>query len=1359
MTCPVTWPTYTDCADAEVPILVRTMASKKTTRSRNASSTGQPGVGRGTSARTGPDLDAAGMEVDDAYLADWAKSRSGANAARGFHFQDVVGAWIATQIADGALSGVLVPEGLDDMTVEATEVTNIQVKSRVLRRGPFSSADAAAHIVTAWTANRRRSYPAASVWVVLENGVQSPEQLDDPRCTLREALQPDSALHRSLRKVLRARGIGEVQLKQLLAHTVVLGPTWEALDDRTDAHLANRTAVARTGRILIARALRTAVANATDTNANPDPGARVGLDRTAIINHINATTEQIDVGALETALRDGVCVALDWIVRADAGDRYYEGDASQPGHVASGLVITRKDLLTQVLAGAEEDRPVVITGPSGIGKSAVLWSVPHTLQGVTWFRVQRLQNVDDVNSILRLTRAYGASAAHPIGLLIDGAGAGQLTGWDLLRAQVAAHQGVMLFATARNEDLVALGDLSGTTTVAVALDEEAAATIFVGLRRRGATTAPHWREAFEQSHGLTLEFTHLLTQGRRLRDVIGDQIRERIARHRDVELSLLALVATAHQWSTNLELARVSEVLDTNELELRRALDRLADEHLVIEIDGRLSGLHSVRSAAITAAIHATPPPVLRSTIGRVLDLVDDPQLPRFIAQALREHPDLAATVLEAPHRTPLTARRLAAFFQGLRLADSEKVIREWITILDEEMVSPSVRPTMVMFALTRTDLGTVMPEKIRAVLERLSTVEPGQLRDVLADRIGHEKLMELMFDSDAPAAAELVATLYGWQGSLQPRNFRDDQPGVLVAQLREGPLQVVADTVAVLHAHDRALSSWVIDRLGGEHDMLEAIRGQYPWILELDVRSSDDGLVGFARILHLDDKGQGEPRTRCVELARMLLRLLPSIIATDVEALLPGRRPIEFGGHAMGVSRLRRENDRNQTEIAWYRARFSIARTLLGTSDTTRLHVAFPTLRDLTQLVREFGTRWVASRWPSARTGQLSQEVARIERAATQMPTSLGRTDLNVTSITGSNTSATTDPLSITVTQFAGLLPRLIADSNRIGPAFEIQDSILPAARKCLGEPWYLIADGEQVIKYFDQLIQDFQDIHDVLMAIEIDQTNVSIIKRTARNGTYKDALRRSATLAKRLRNHVVEERRHQIDKSAAAAAPDCVVDVRTDERDGYIRHAVLIAAPSLFEWHPTAARVVDALSRSREKLERFLILPIRNGMRVDQLGINLIETPMPAVDIEKWTTLLPGEAHPTELAQLASAATEALQILSGISELTLAQREHPEVGAAAHEANEQLSQTIEKLQKRGDDKFAQDIRTTIVEIAQRVQAELDGIGTKPTFAAAVAAGFTGDPTEEWNLVVGIHICAIEWEIDPEQVSERLES
>ena len=83
----------------------------------------------------------------------------------------------------------------------------------------------------------------------------------------------------------------------------------------------------------------------------------------------------------------------------------------------------RPDVLEKILSGLHDRFAVVVTGPSGVGKSAVLWTVPRELPGVVWFRVKRLA-VEDVPVILRLARANGVSKRTPVGFLVDSAGTG-----------------------------------------------------------------------------------------------------------------------------------------------------------------------------------------------------------------------------------------------------------------------------------------------------------------------------------------------------------------------------------------------------------------------------------------------------------------------------------------------------------------------------------------------------------------------------------------------------------------------------------------------------------------------------------------------------------------------------------------------------------------------------------------------------------------------------------------------------------------------------------------------------------------------------------------------------------------------
>ena len=57
------------------------------------------------------------------YSEEWKGSRAGARASRGFHFQHLVGAWLASRLASGDLPiESLTPEGLDDLQLDAVNL-------------------------------------------------------------------------------------------------------------------------------------------------------------------------------------------------------------------------------------------------------------------------------------------------------------------------------------------------------------------------------------------------------------------------------------------------------------------------------------------------------------------------------------------------------------------------------------------------------------------------------------------------------------------------------------------------------------------------------------------------------------------------------------------------------------------------------------------------------------------------------------------------------------------------------------------------------------------------------------------------------------------------------------------------------------------------------------------------------------------------------------------------------------------------------------------------------------------------------------------------------------------------------------
>ena len=808
-------------------------------------------------------------DVREVLSQRWKDSRHGARAGRGFHFQDAVGAWLAAQVATSSISSsVLVPEGLDDMSLEGSRTRHVQIKSRQPRLDRFPRGEATKHVLDTWKKHSEDMEGGTCLVIVLEQGVKGENGLSNFDRPLEDMLSSDSGLRDALRLKAKEQGMDDSEISRLFSSTAVVGVTWEEVTSATVAEIKTVVPLPPFALLLITGHLRNVVAEASDLNASPDCEGRRHLDKTELTAHITTVAEQINVESLEFAISEGICEPLSLSVPAIADDRFYEGTATQPGHVAAGLVVPRPDLLDKVTSGLDERSAVVITGPSGVGKSAALWTVPQALPGVLWYRVHRL-SPEDVTHLVRLARAYKPAPDKPVGFLLDAAGTSVFTGWSRLRTAAAAVPGMLLVATARVEDLFTLGDLTGCATVTLRLNETAAETIFNGLKRRGATTAPHWKEAFNQSQGLTLEFTHLLTRGKRLGDVIKEQIRRRVVESRYRELEVLSLVTTADRWSASLSTAEVMSHCKASDWELREAIERLTEEHLLVERNGTMSGLHQLRSTAISDIIHAKPPPDLNSTIRRVLAMVPDHQLHGFIANLIRDIPSARPIVIESAASESPRLDRIATYLQGLRLADFYEVATNWKAIADERNMPGSCRPFLFLHVLAGLPMANFMPDELQAAQEAMEEIPARSSHNDLVSQIGEKTLAGLLVTEECiKRATRMLAVIESTNPAFVTAvKGTLDSHSPLARTLRTASMDQLGECLAAARFCDPSLAESLLSTIGGTDLILERLRSDNPWITELDIRTRDDKIIVFARILHISDTVQGDAREGCVAL------------------------------------------------------------------------------------------------------------------------------------------------------------------------------------------------------------------------------------------------------------------------------------------------------------------------------------------------------------------------------------------------------------------------------------------------------------------------------------------------------------
>ena len=1170
------------------------------------------------------------LDEDESWFVDaWPDSRAGSRAGRGFHFQDAVGAWLASRLASGELTADrLIPEGLDDLQIEATDPVQVEVKSRQDRLGPFPVGVAASHIVAAWIRHSARFGAERRLVIVLEQGLAGLESGPDRALTeipIAQMAGEVDGLGDALAARLVSRGQASTALENLKIGTTVVVCSWDDLTVETERHVGRVVTLPPAALRRIAVGLRSMVADAVDANAAATFESRTGLDRTCVVDEINKTAELIDLESIEHALTQGIC---GWVDKEpmESGDAYYEGTSTQPGHVAAGLVVPRPDLLSDVMAGLEMSQAVLLAGPSGVGKSAVLWTLPFARPGVLWLRVNRIAE-GDLPHLIRLLHAYGASPGTPVGLLVDAAGRGELEGWSRLRQSVAAVPGALLVGTARSEDLFSLGDLADCTVVRVSLDEKAASTIHAGLTRRGATTVPHWREAFEQSRGLTLEFTHLLTHGSRLERVLADQIADRVRQDRSLELSILARVAVADRWSASVPIEELESAFDSGPTELRAALERLKDEHLLVERDGVLMGVHQIRSRGIVDAIHKTPPPRLEETVVSVVGMLRGPALSRFVYEILREVPGLEAPVLGALEGLVHDdVERLAASLRALELLDFYRQASAWAEVAEHRDVPRAHRSLVLWFVIAGIELSDVFPDELRnAIDESAALPEQSATRDALLMTAGLGRIVSELAAATSPDACQgllraLRHTSVDWTPLLASL-----EPGTtLVDTLGSCSVQALGDCVSAARDVSLGLARAFVDAIGGSEAMFDRFRNSDPWIRELDIAPIDGELVGVAKFLYVSESEQGDARERAVEIGQQLLRALPDIEKVDVKPVLLGGRALAVDGHEDASSGLLRRYDHHPGAVSWNQDRALLAQTLFGVSETERLSEAAALLTLAAKLVRDWGNAFLRSRGRPNEAMELGERCIALNARGRDLPPRP-----IASPFFGGDQAEFVDPLSSVITDVcSSVLPRLARPAEYLALSEYINETMLdrrvPAVRE---QSWRLLGlDGAP--RALDDLAGALSEIDAVLTELSADPDSNRTIVNIARSGTAEGALSRAADRSLRRTRRRLRERRKAV--AAALKSTGLLSEVFWSAGDrprgAFPNFAVTVAVESLTDWPAAVEGLVPTLEALRTPGESPWLVPVLGGRTVRLCTQRLISQLWPVTDLSEFEHLLMG-------------------------------------------------------------------------------------------------------------------------------------
>ncbi len=866
----------------------------------------------------------------------WKTTRSGAWASRGFHFQHLLSTLILLrQWAGLAPSGFLIPEGEEDCVIEMIDYNLwIQIKSR--KEGAFSKTE---------------------IKKILH--------------AIEERASDCAKSNRGKISIILERPCKDIKSKEIdllfapkTTNIVVCNDPEKKIMELLTRHLKTAEIIAEG----ILSDLYKLVADAAAANASLDFIQRRRISVTEVEKRIFERLEAEDPSAIDEALISGSVLPVDFVTPLDEPD-FYQGVKVKPGHVASGLVFSRPKVAKEVAESLKHNRNLLVTGPSGAGKSSLLWLVANTLErDARWFQVTGNSTAVDGHGIARFIRARQPSEYSPIGLAFDEVNPTNSDLWNFLSSELRGLPSVYLFGSIRQEDVSLVSSHSEVKLFQVSLDEELARIVWEKLNLKKQTVWEHWREPFEQSQGLMLEYVHILTKGGRLQAVIRDQVRDRQINKRDNELAIIRSAAVICSYGAEVQVSKLISILGIRPDDASRALSRLLDEHLLRESrPGVLGGLHSLRSEALSKASHDELIFSRKDSLWQNLSAVTTESLPRLL-HGLLQNKDTAseasilAKLAQILKKTP-DSELWIAIISGLGLATLDHHVSSLMEILEKQMIPRNLWNFASMLCDHSIDLSS-FPD----------SGHWGNTKDAVAsfrslpkEDLRYKCLEYLPCDIAIPPCVNLKQA-NELLSSLAPIFGNEQAPTQISFEFLGGDYKEIHEVAALLssaYLFGSEVAEQILEQFGGEQKLFSLFYYQTPWMTRPIIEpNGPNGRTVRSDYHYCGGVNPSDPHSVIVDVCETLIAISPGSQSAASEVVNPDGKPVP-GCESLSWSKdIPRVNLAPKARVSWNTA---FRKILLGKSAAESLtfhsnQVAI-LIKRTEKIFRLYTEKWIRSK------------------------------------------------------------------------------------------------------------------------------------------------------------------------------------------------------------------------------------------------------------------------------------------------------------------------------------------------------------------------------------------------------------
>ena len=1162
-------------------------------------------------------------------LDTWRRSRSGAWAARGFHYQHLVATLLLVrQWAGLAPLGYLVPEGFDDCVLElADHCVRVQIKSR--KDTTFRNSEVLRFLDAAdATSAKLPSGPANRSTVVLEQPRTNRVEADIAQMFDDEAGQ-----------VFICQTPGEDIVRLLLTELAI-------------------TQVIADG---LASDLYTLVAGASEQNASLPFENRRRISTTEVERRIFERLEAEDPSAIDEALLSGSLEPVDFTNPVDEPN-FYRGVKVKPGHLAAKLVLDRPKDVNRILDALLERRHVLVSGPSGSGKSALTWlAASAAANRVRWFQITATATPADAQAIIRFVRARRPAKSSPLGLVLDEIALANSNLWNVLVRELRGIAALYFLGSVRQEDVNLIANQSDTDFVQVVLDEDLAKTVWHKLRARSHTSWTHWREPFEQSNGLMLEFVHLLTQGQRLAAVIEEQIRQREQEGRNDELKIVRGAAVLCAHGGEVDASALFALLDLIPDAANLALKRLIDEHLVRESrPGVLGGLHMLRSTALVRASHDETVFVAADTLWNSLPAATIETLPRVVQSVLSasagdgesQYLRNLAGILEESH----DIHQWAAILTGLGLATLERHVASFMSALEQHGVQPAHWSLASMFADPQLDVPTLTgAEQLKSLQDAVLEFRASPKRDLRSACLQH-----LPAGSSPPRSDDIVQT-NRLLSSLAPICGGDSVQIALPSEVHADSARDIRQTAALLstaHHFDPKLAHSMVESLGGEQNLLNQFHSQFPWTTRPTIESSGQhGRTVRSDWYQVDQLNKPDPHETICEICDTLIGLSPCSDAAASDVVDPAGQVVSVGDHRPWSKNMPRASLPSKARVSWNVAFRQILRAKSARYSLTDYITRMASLVHRTEKVfRSFTEKWIKTKRIS-NAAALASEINNIVASANELVYTAP--EKPPSTMTKPAQAGIDDALGALLTGVLGnLVGRLSQLATAKATATFAGTLRGQACQHHRSDIWRAMSSPP--LRDLSKLSERLADVSSILHEFAYDARPDAIqrIVKTARRARAGNAVRAAARHCRERAERRFEHRLRELEKAFASQGwiAKCHSRPINEVDSPYCparEVAILLKIDDLAEqWIPNLEEFLSLGAKHLENDWPFRTVPVLNGQILPSMAL-LPSSYVPLRDVDfalEWSDFIDQPMHSSNLLDTFEVAVEACVRISAI-------------------------------------------------------------------------------------------------------------